>query len=130
MAGTAPRAAAATQRHSAPGWIGMVQRFQLALLLLLALCAFTLPPVAAEDDEEHNRIPGEPLDPAVLAATGSPCPRRHPFASRDGKECCVHLYTADDECHPSYDAVACDVVASEPCVQWKAPRSAGDAEDL
>lgn len=81
----------------------MLQRLQLALLLA-TLCAFTLPLAAAEDDEADwaapPRTPGEPVDAATLAANGAPCPRRHPFASADGKECCVHLYTADDECHP------------------------------
>ena len=78
---------------------GRLRLTQVLAVLLWAVCTV----LVGAADTDH--LVGEP----------TPCPRHHPFASADGKECCVHKYSDDDECHPSYDAVPCP---NEPCAHF------------
>jgi hypothetical protein len=80
------------------------------LVLLLGLCMSVVAP--AEGSREARRRSLEATEQTETETTVT-CPRQHPFASADGKECCIHKYSSDDECHPSYDAVPCP--SPKPC---------------
>ena len=81
------------------------------LVLLLGLCMSVI--ALAEGSGEARRRSLEATEQTETETTTVICPRQHPFASADGKECCIHKYSSDDECHPSYDAVPCP--SPKPC---------------